>query len=80
MKFPSSSAIIRATYDSTKRALLIKFRNGLRYRYYGVPREVYAELILAQSAGSYLHHNVVCAGYDYEQVGSNDDDGMANLS
>jgi hypothetical protein len=38
--------------------LRVVFANGLVYDYYRVPKEVYEELLEADSAGIYFHKNI----------------------
>lgn len=51
-----SSNVAEVGYDGD--VLEVTFRNGSRYRYSGVPREVHDELVSAESVGRYLNQNV----------------------
>ncbi len=44
------------------------FSHGGAYDYYRVPREVYEELIKAESAGMFFHKNIKKI-YNYEKAG-----------
>lgn len=51
-----SSAILRVSYNETARRLYVTFRDsGKTYAYHGVPKDVYEELMLADSAGAYFN-------------------------
>ena len=56
----NSSAISQAGYDAQSRTLTIWFTSEpLRgYDYYGVPPQVWQELLRAPSAGRYFHANI----------------------
>ena len=45
-----------------------EFHDGSVYRYYGVPMEIYVGLMQADSAGGYLHSQVITKGYRYEKI------------
>jgi hypothetical protein len=47
--------------------LEVVFNTGDRYRYKGVPRSKYEELMNAESIGQYMHRNII-GRYDYERV------------
>jgi hypothetical protein len=54
-------------YDPKLRMLEVVFNTGDRYRYKGVPRSKYEELMNAESIGQYMHRNII-GSYDYERV------------
>lgn len=54
-------------YDARLRVLEVVFNSGERYRYKGVPRSKYEELMKAESTGQYMHKNII-GRYDYERV------------
>jgi hypothetical protein len=62
-----SSVLASAAYDDERNALALTYRSGRIYRYYGVPREVYEELLAAESAGKYLNE-VIRNRYEHELV------------
>lgn len=49
-----SSVLTDADYHAEEAVLLLTFRSGKTYTYYGVPLRVYRELLLAPSAGKYF--------------------------
>ena len=53
-----SSSIRSVGYDSANQIMEIEFQSGGIYCYYGVPREVYQELLNAPSKGRYFEANV----------------------
>ncbi len=54
----NSSAIFSVGYDVQARVLEIEFKNGQVYRYKEVPRNVYDELMKAESIGTYVNANI----------------------
>ncbi|HKP53524.1 MAG TPA: KTSC domain-containing protein [Chloroflexia bacterium] len=61
-----SSMIDAAGCDPESRALLVILNSGKSYRYTGVPKKVYEELLAAKSKGSYMKTFVIDA-YPYYQ-------------
>lgn len=52
---PVESSMLRsAGYDPERSILELEFNNGRIYRYFGVPREVFEELLIAESRGHYF--------------------------
>lgn len=51
LTFTNSSLLLSAEYDAATLELVIKFKNGRRYRYYGVGQWVYDDLRLWQETG-----------------------------
>ena len=50
-----NSSVIRSVgYDREIAILEIEFTNGAIYEYGGVPEEIYAELLAAESKGAYF--------------------------
>ena len=49
-----SSSIAALSYDADTRVLGVQFRSGAAYRYRGVPAEVFAEFLRADSKGRYF--------------------------
>lgn len=56
--FVDSSNIEAIGYDDTTQDLHVRFLSGALYVYHGVPRNVFDELMLAPSKGSYLNRQV----------------------
>ena len=54
----SSSNLDEVDYNEADSSLLVKFKNGGTYRYAGVPKTAYEELIKAKSVGSYFMSNI----------------------
>jgi hypothetical protein len=53
-----SSNLDEVEYDDETLILRITFKNGGRYEYYGVPKDVYEGLMGAESKGSWFYYNV----------------------
>lgn len=53
-----SSVIAGADYDEATQILTVNFQNGTTYRYTDVPREVFRDLTLAESAGKFFIDNI----------------------
>jgi hypothetical protein len=49
-----SSAIASVGYDPAREVLELEFRSGNVYRYFGVPEEIYEDLLQAPSMGRYF--------------------------
>jgi hypothetical protein len=67
-----SSQIAAVGYDPTARQLVVRFRGSDRYpeaiySYAGVPAEVAAALVAAESPGSYFHRHIRQGGYPYRR-------------
>lgn len=54
----TSSTVVSAGYDEGSRAMEIEFVGGAVYRYDGVPRRVFEELLAADSVGRYFNEQV----------------------
>lgn len=53
-----SSMISEIEYDETEKLLKLKFSKGGWYEYKDVPKEVYNELLNAESIGKYFLANI----------------------
>ena len=53
-----SDAIHAIGYDNDVQVLEIIFNNGSIYQYRGVPRDVYDEMLRAESKGRYFQDNI----------------------
>jgi hypothetical protein len=53
-----SSAIDRGAYDLAARTLDLWYKGGDRYRYFGVPEEVFDALLAASSAGEFVNREI----------------------
>lgn len=49
-----SSNLETATYNGDDHELYILFRSGKTYKFTGVPREIYRDLVKAESHGKYF--------------------------
>lgn len=49
-----SSNLESCAYDAESETLEVSFKNGGKYRYAGVPAEVYAQLTAASSPGGFF--------------------------
>jgi hypothetical protein len=68
----TSSQIAAVGYDPIARQLVVRFHgSGPRpeaiYSYAGVPAQIAAELIGAESPGSYFHRHIRQGGYPYRR-------------
>ena len=54
-----STFLQEATYDSSRRTLLVVFKNGRTYTYENVDKTVYDGLINARSSSRYFGTNIV---------------------
>ena len=64
-----SSSITSVGYNSSNRTLEIEFNWGGIYRYHDVPREVYINLLEADSHGKYFENHINKAGFEFEKIG-----------
>lgn len=62
-----SSMIYAVGYDPKAKELEVVFNTGGIYRYQGVPRKVYKELLAAESKGRYMRAHIIDV-YPYYQV------------
>lgn len=63
-----STALRSVGFDERASVLEVEFVSGAVYRYFGVPRAVYAELLAASSKGRYFNLHVKDAGFRYERT------------
>jgi len=64
----ASSSIASVGYEAAAAVLEIEFAGGAIYQYFGVPQDVYEELLNAASKGMYFHENIRRRGYSYAKV------------
>lgn len=62
-----SSNLASVGYDKDNELLEIEFKHGGIYQYFGVPIEVYKELMNADSHGKYFAANIK-NDYDYHKL------------
>lgn len=65
----TSSNLASIGYDAENEILEVEFNHGGVYQYFGVPENVYEELMNADSHGQYFDRNIKKAGYRYSKVG-----------
>jgi hypothetical protein len=58
-RFPDSTAVQAVAYRACERALDVTFVSGHTYRYFDVPAEVYDRFRVAESAGHFLHEEIL---------------------
>lgn len=64
----ASSNIASIGYDAASQTLEIEFQNGTIYQYYGVPENMYEQLMQAGSKGRFLNTYIKNA-FGYSRVG-----------
>lgn len=57
-KFVNSSNLNSVGYEEETQTLEIEFNSGGVYRYFGVPKYIYTELMSASSHGKYFHQYI----------------------
>ena len=55
-------------YDDAANTLEVEFRSGAIYQYYGVPQNMYEQLLQAPSKGQFINTYIKNA-YAYSRVG-----------
>ena len=58
IKTPESSNIAGFGYDENNHILIVEFKHGDVYRYYGVPKSVFENMKKADSKGKFLNSEV----------------------
>ena len=53
-----SSAIREVDYHAVERILLVTYKDGDPYRYFEVPSRTYAELLAAESEGTFVNKEI----------------------
>ena len=53
-----STSLVSVGYDPSQKVLEVEFHGGRVYRYFGVPRRRYQELLEADSAGRFLNTRI----------------------
>lgn len=64
----SSTNVATVGYDATTRTLEVEFHGGRIYQYYGVPEQMFKQLMQAPSAGKFLSVYIKNQ-YPYSRVG-----------
>ena len=63
-----SSNILSLGYSKKERMLEVEFKAGTVYRYFNVNKELYEQMLKAESVGKYFHINIK-GKYDFKKVG-----------
>lgn len=63
-----SSELHSVGYDDVSNVLEVQFRTGGIYRYFGVPPDVHAALLTAESKGRFFN-SVIKPRYQYLRIG-----------
>ncbi len=53
-----SSNIASVGYDDSTNTLEIEFNSGHLYQYFDVPKNIYDELLIADSVGKYFYNHI----------------------
>ena len=64
----TSSNLASVGYDAANEILEVEFKHGGVYQYFGVPENVYDELMNADSHGQYFDRNIKKAGYEFQKI------------
>ncbi|PAX51909.1 KTSC domain-containing protein [Brunnivagina elsteri] len=62
-----SSMVQAVGYDEGSQTLEVVFSNGKTYKYFQVPKQIYEQLLVAESKGSYMQDAVIDC-YQYRQI------------
>lgn len=55
---PESSTVLGFGYDEQSQVLIVEFKNGGRYNYFDVPRDLFDRMAASGSRGQFLTQNV----------------------
>ena len=58
IELPHSKVLVRLRYKEADRTLIVEFRSGAVYRYFGVSRDDYAKLATAASPGARFNADI----------------------
>jgi hypothetical protein len=53
-----SSTIVKTTYDTESKDLVVEFKGGMKYRYDEVPHAVYTKFRMSESQGKYFSTDI----------------------
>lgn len=67
IELPQSKAIARLRYEEADKALVVEFRNGTIYRYFGVSRDDYTKLATSASPGARFNQDIQ-PYHEYERI------------
>lgn len=66
-RFPDSTAVSAIAYRAREHALDVTFVSGGVYRYFDVPEEVFDRFRYAESAGRFMHEEIL-EQYEFERL------------
>jgi len=66
--FENSSSLAFASYDKVANELEVTFKNGTRYRYFGVQQQLVTDLFEAQSVGKFFQAVIKKGSFKFERV------------
>lgn len=55
-------------YDEDRGVLIVTFGNGHSYAYEGVPKEIHATVLTAESAGAAFHKLIRNGGFEFKKL------------
>lgn len=64
----SSTELASIGYQEATSVLEVEFRKGGVYQYFGVPAQIYDQLMAAPSKGSYFNRVIREGGYPYSRT------------
>lgn len=67
IELPQSKAIARLRYEEADKALVVEFRSGKAYRYFGVSRDDYTKLATSASPGARFNE-AIQPYHEHEQL------------
>jgi hypothetical protein len=68
-RLPVTSTDVNSVgYDVDNQVLQIEFHKGGTYQYFGVPQNVYDDLMGSDSKGKYVNSNIKKAGYSFSKL------------
>jgi hypothetical protein len=50
----NSSNLLKTTYDTESKALVVEFKNGTQYEYVDVPHQIYTRFRMSESQGKFF--------------------------
>jgi len=53
-----STTIIKSTYDTELKEMVVEFKNGTKYQYQEVPHSTYTQFRMAESQGKYFSSDI----------------------
>jgi hypothetical protein len=53
-----STTIIKSTYDTESKEMMVEFKNGTKYQYQEVPHSIYTKFRMAESQGKFFSNDI----------------------